>query len=198
MENHYEFNGKQYTIYLDEEQVENPREYDNLACLGLVHKRYTLGDKEATRLVDSLVADCNGWAGLAASLKIIVDPAVILPVYGYDHGSLDLSTEIKPGWWHFAWDGGQLGFAWITKKALRREYNVERLSKRIVSQALETLKSEVEAYAAYVRGDYYFSFIIEDESGVLVGRSDEWYDTDDDALEAAQKMIENLEVKGVA
>jgi hypothetical protein len=102
-------------IISNEEYAQNPRtEWDNMGTMVCFHNRYDLGDKEHG--YDS--RDFNGWGELEAKIVKDHDPALILPLYLYDHSGLTIST--KP--FSCKWDSGQIGFIFVSKTNARREF----------------------------------------------------------------------------
>lgn len=130
-------------IYRDD-CPDDPRDWDNLGTMVCWHRRYNLGDRHDFATPD----DFQEWTkdeGLA----------VILPLYLYDHSGITISTE---GWrypYNDRWDSGQVGWIYVTKDRLRREYGVKRITKRIIRRAEDALRGEVETYDLYLRGEVY-------------------------------------------
>jgi hypothetical protein len=60
-----------------------------------------------------------------------------IPVYGYDHSGFWISPDIEFYWWHYAWDGGQLGIAYAKKGQRgvprKKEKAIEALRKLVYS-----------------------------------------------------------------
>ena len=109
------------------EGYESPRDDDvNLGVMHMTHKRYTLGDKDAS--LDALkLADYK------------------LPVYGYDHGSLTIKTTP----FNCPWDSGLLGFIYTTREeALSRGIKTEE-------EVMRQLREEVETYDHWLNGKVY-------------------------------------------
>lgn len=108
------------------------------------HRRYELGDQHEFRTP----GEFRGWVRK-------VDVAVALPLYLYDHGGLTMSTK---GWlypYNDPWDAGQVGWIYVTKTRLRKEFGIRRVTKKILRRAEEILRAEVEVYDQYLRGEVY-------------------------------------------
>ena len=133
----------------------SPREWDNIGQMVCFHKRYTLGDEHS---YDS--DDYNSWDEFEKALHKEHDIAVILPLYLYDHSGITMKTT----GFSCGWDSGQVGFIFVTKDKVRKEYNVKRISKSLLDKVESLLKSEVYTYDQYLTGDTYW-FELVDENG---------------------------------
>jgi hypothetical protein len=51
------------------------------------------------------------------------------------------------------WDSGQVGWIFVSKKKIREEYNVKRITKSLVSKVTELLINEVDIYDKYLTGE---------------------------------------------
>lgn len=132
----FEHNGLTIKIYLDA-SYESPREWDNLGTMVCAHRRYSLGDKQ---LDPEEIREIIERAGV-----------ISLPLYLYDHSGLTMNTT----GFSCPWDSGQVGYIYVTKEKLRKEFGVKRLSRKKIARALELLKGEVETYDMYLRSDIY-------------------------------------------
>lgn len=95
--------------------------------------------KASAERVDALVRDSLG--------RHIVS----LPLYLYDHGDITMST----GSFNDPWDSGQVGFIYVTKEEIKKEYGVKRVTKGVRDKVLALLESEVKTYAIYLEGRVY-------------------------------------------
>ena len=77
---------------------------DNRIKVALFHKRYNLRNDDGITIDEA--------RRIAESAQY-----VSIPIYFYDHNGLYISPEIEPTWWHYAWDGGQLGIAYVSVPA---------------------------------------------------------------------------------
>ena len=139
-----------------DEDPESPRTWDNLSTMVCFHKRYELGDKDH----GYNDKDYGSWAEVRAAIEKREDPAVILPLYMYDHSGITIRTTP----FHCPWDSGQIGWVFVTKKKLREEYKSKRVTKKMIEQATKNVLAEVEAYDDYLTGNV-FGFVIEDAEG---------------------------------
>lgn len=151
-------------IYPDD-MADNPRtEWDNLGHMACFHGRYDLGDKHifcnevnpfATE-DDSTIYYEDDPQGL---LDFIARKDVIsLPLYLYDHSMLALSTRSWIGRaQHAEWDSGLIGFIYVTKEDLLKEYGWKRLTPGRVDKIKRYLEGEVKSYGYYLSG-YVFGY----------------------------------------
>lgn len=56
---------------------------------------------------------------------------------------------------HDPWDSGQVGWIYVTKAEIRKEFDVKQVSKRILEKTAEVLENEVQVYDCYLKGDVY-------------------------------------------
>jgi hypothetical protein len=147
-----EYKGFTITIEQDQEPV-NPREdIDGLmgkfACF---HKRYNLGDSDHG--YDS--KDYSGWGGMAQGItRKEGDIVVMEPLYLLDHSGLALQNgpfACDPG----GWDSGMVGYAFVTKRAIRENYAIKHVTKKHIERARQELLNEIETYNKYLSGEVY-------------------------------------------
>ncbi len=116
----------------------DPREWDNLGHMVCFHNKYSLGDKH-----DFKNADYTNWDEFRAGIEA-EGGVLILPLGLYDHGGISMYVGNS----HNRWDGGQVGFIYVTQADLDREgVTIER--------AKEILENEVKVYDAYLTGNVY-------------------------------------------
>ena len=121
----------------------NPRkEWDNLGTMVCFHKRYDLGDKH-----DYRTEDYDGWDELKEGIETNEGEIVILPLYLYDHSGITISTSS----FDCRWDSGQVGFIFVSKYKILKEYGKEMDTETIEKY----LEGEVETYDQYLTGDIY-------------------------------------------
>ena len=144
-------------IIHDDCDNDSPRDWDNLGTMVCFHNRYNLGDvvenknrrytrygKGENAFLDS--EEFEDWYKENEN-----DVAVILPLYLYDHSGLSIST----GSFHDMWDSGQVGFIFVTKEELKKEYNKKLCTKKMKEDAKKQLEQETETYDQYLRGEVY-------------------------------------------
>jgi hypothetical protein len=132
---------------LQDESPESPREWDNMGTMICFHRRYNLGDKNDIINSD----DFSSWGEQREWIEKNIKPCVILPLYLYDHSGITMNTT----GFSCGWDSGQVGWIFVTKEQVRKEYNVKRITKDIVEKVTKVLEGEVETYDQYLTGDVY-------------------------------------------
>lgn len=145
------YKGFKISIYQDCDG-DSPRDWDNLGTMVCFHKRYNLGDEHEYRH-----EDYSGWAALEAAIQKNENAAVVLPMYMYDHSGITINTT----GFNCPWDSGQIGFIFVSKDSLRKEFGVKKLSQKHYADARKILVQEVNTYDQFLRGDVYY-FSVED------------------------------------
>ena len=125
---------------------ESPREWYNLGKMICFHNRYSLGDKH-----DYNSNDYSGWDEQLKVISKNEDVCVILPLYLYDHSGITMKTTS----FGCPWDSGQVGWIFISKEKVRKEYSVKRISKKLKERITGYLINEVKTYDQYLTGDVY-------------------------------------------
>lgn len=169
-----EHKGFKINFYQDE-CPESPREWDNLGTMVCFHKRDSLGDKH-----DIDADNFSGWDEMERYLEKELDATIILPLYLYDHSGITMNTK----GFSCPWDSGRVGFIYIDKDKIRREYSVKRISPQLRQRVTKYLENEVETYDQYLRGEVY-GFSIEDADGDQLDSC--WGYYGDDGIEEATK-----------
>lgn len=105
---------KQFKTIKDEQikistrqQPDSPRSWDNLGTMICFHRRYDLGDKHSYSS-----DDYSSWEEMKKAIIKEENPAVILPLYMYEHSGISISTSP----FSCPWDSGQIGFVLVSKK----------------------------------------------------------------------------------
>lgn len=189
----YEKNNQVLSIYYDD-YPESPREWDNLGTMVCWHRRYNLGDKTDYKTPDHLYCELWDYASDNELRKYILnhckgkiadyrdllenystlrdmfdyltrydaptyfpenDEFIVLPLYLYDHSGLSINCSgfLCP------WDSGQVGYIFCTKKQATKfglEWDTEKIKGH--------LKSEVNVYDHYLRGEVYYYTISEGDN----------------------------------
>lgn len=187
-------NGIPYHIsVLYDDSPENPRDLDNLGTITYSHSRYVLGDhsindqyisaEDAFYLDLAIYQDVFPPEKLHASIvniyeqdvegslyteeetrkkmiEFVKENYIILPVYLYDHSGLIMNTKgfVCP------WDSGQVGFIYVDKNKIKKEFEWKNLSPKRKSIVEDMLRGEVEAFNHYINGEIY-TCSIEDDNG---------------------------------
>jgi hypothetical protein len=131
------------TIEQDVDDCLNPRvDFDNLGTMICFHSRYDLGDKHNV--------DLDSYDSENEMILDIVQDGVYLPLYLYDHSGLSIST----GEFNCPWDSGQVGFIYVDKDTIIKEFGDDSQESRVT--ALKLLQSEVRTYDQYLKGDVWY------------------------------------------
>jgi hypothetical protein len=152
-----EYKGYKIDIIPDE-FPESPIECDNLGTMVCFHGRYTLGNTDHG--YDH--RDYNSMSELKADIIRKEDPAVILPLYLYDHSGLRISTSS----FSCRFDSGQIGFIFISKKKARYEYNWTNITKSRGELLTKYLINEISTYDKFLIGDVYGYKISKDDEEI--------------------------------
>ena len=147
----------------------SPREFDNLGTMVCFHRRYNLGDE--TELKSS---DFSSWEELENYLYKEENALIAIPVFMYDHSGLWINTT----GFSCPWDSGQVGYIYISKEKVRREYSCKRISKKLKKMIREMLCSEVDLYNDYLSGNVYGFTLTDKENAEEIDSSCGFYGTD--------------------
>lgn len=131
-----------------EDSPESPRCWDNLGTCLFFHRNYDFGDKVDLSFSEW---DLSTLARVKVALEKKHNAVVILPVYMYDHSGQTINTT----GFSCPWDSGQLGFIFVTRKKLLKEYGGKRVTAKIIERATKVLEGEIQTLDQYIRGDVY-------------------------------------------
>lgn len=159
---------KVLNIYQDNDNINDPREWDNLGTMICNHKRYSLGDKHEFDF-----NEYNNWDEAEKAIEKEYKTAIILPLYLYDHSGQTIRTTP----FSCKWDSGQVGFIIISKETIRKEYNVKRINQKLIDRVTQYLINEVETYDQYITGDVYW-FEVTDNEGERIDSCSGFYGDD--------------------
>jgi hypothetical protein len=141
------FEGNKFKLTVEQDESPfSPREDDNLGTMVCFHSRYNLGDKH-----DYKHEYFSGWDEMRKAIIKKENAAIVLPLYLYNHSGLTISTSP----FSCRWDSGQVGFIFISKEKILKEYGGKRVTKKLVEKVTEYLISEVKTYDQYLTGDVY-------------------------------------------
>ena len=147
----------------------SPREFDNLGTMVCFHRRYNLGDE-----TEHKSSDFSSWEELENYLYKEEDALIAIPVFMYDHSGLWINTT----GFSCPWDSGQVGYIYISKEKVRREYSCKRISKKLKKMIREMLCSEVDLYNDYLSGNVYGFTLTDKENAEEIDSSCGFYGTD--------------------
>jgi hypothetical protein len=145
------------TVTPDEDAV-NPRTWDNLGTMLCFHRRYNLGDENELKS-----ENFRGWNHILDHLKKELGAVIVLPLYLLDHSGITISTTS----FNDVWDSGQVGFIYVSREKLLKEYRKTRVTARLLALARSALESEVVIYDHHITGDVW-SYFIRDERGNIL------------------------------
>lgn len=112
---------------------------------------------------------------------------IYLPIAIYQHSGTtiwvgDDQHPSDPG----GWDSGQVGFIYATPQAVRENFMVKRITKKVRELALELLEAEVRTIDMYYRGDVY-GYEIQGPDGEIVDNC--WGFYGDEHVESKVRQI---------
>lgn len=148
----YERNGLTVEIFSDD-NPDSPREWDNLGTMVCSHRNYKLGDEEISW------GDLDGWNDYKQYLIKERGAVIVLPLGLYDHSGITMYVGEN----HDRWDGGQVGFIYVTKEDMEKEQAVDPTYD--LERAEACIRSEVETYDQYLTGDVYGYTITNPKNG---------------------------------
>ncbi len=140
-----EYKGYTVNIYPDEDAPNPRKEFDHLGTMVCFHRRYNLGDEHEFRNPDEFMEFLEE------------EKPICLPLYLYDHSGITISTgnERFRACDPQGWDWGMLGYIYVTKENVRKEYNAKRVSRKVLDKVTKLLQSEVEEYDHFLTGNVY-------------------------------------------
>lgn len=155
-----EYKGFRITFYQDED-AESPRDWDNLGRMVCWHKRYYLGDcdrrgvcsaEDGTTFADP--DDFHQW------WKANGRGGILISLYLYDHSGITMSAAP----FSCPWDSGQVGYIYVTRERMLREYGGKIVTAKTRERARACLLGEVETYDQFLTGDVY-GYVIQETGG---------------------------------
>lgn len=89
---------------------------------------------------------------LKETVQAVLDKHIVeLPLYLYDHSGITMNTS----GFSCRWDSGQVGFIYVTKEKIRKEYGWKRITQARKEKIYRYLKNEVKTYNHYLTGQVY-------------------------------------------
>jgi hypothetical protein len=109
---------------------------------------------------------------------------IMLPLYLYDHSGITINTS----GFNCQWDSGQVGWIYVSKEEIKKEFNWFLLNKKRIKKVIDILNSEVKAYDDYLTSNIYGYTIdeIDDSCWGFYGRN-YW---DNGLMESAKNAID--------
>ena len=130
---------------------DNPRNWSNLSKMLCFHRRYSLGDVDLADELGISADDFGGWEEVERWIWNHEDPLFVWPVSMLDHSGI----SIWIGYPTDPWDSGQIGFIYVRKEDVRKNFEVKRISKKLKKEVERIVQAEFETYKKYVEGDVY-------------------------------------------
>jgi hypothetical protein len=161
---------------------ENPRDWDNLGTMVCFHGRYDLGDKHNYNS-----KDYNSWDEMERDIIKRENVGVILPLYLYDHGGITMNTT----GFSCPWDSGRVGFIFISKEKMLKEYGGKKVTQKLKDKIKEYLEGEVETYDQYLRGEVYRYEIFENGIDDPIESCGGYYG-EDECFSEAESIVKRL------
>ena len=145
-----EYKGYEIQVYLDESPPNPRKDYDNLGSMICFHSRYNLGDEKGKGAE-------HPFSGPEALVEHVGrDDVIALPLYLYDHSGITMNTT----GFSCPWDSGQVGFIYVDKEQVRKEWGWKLITKMRQERIEELLRGEVEEYDHYLTGNVYGYVIV--------------------------------------
>lgn len=108
------------------------------------------------------------------------------PVYAYVHGNVVFAIES----FNSRWDSGLIGFIYESKKAIREEFSVKRISSNLTDEITQRIKDELSVLTDWANGTIYAISISKDGEH-LDSLSGIYSEDNKYTSEAALEMIHN-------
>ena len=143
-----EYKGHTIRIKQDFDTQDPLAEFDVASQFWFFHGHYNLGSQKPVG-----ERDFAEWSEVEAYIRREFKPVAMFPVSMLDHSGLWLRRGIGFAEDLGGWDSGQIGFAFISRQTVLKEYSCRRIGKRIQARAANLLQAEFEMYAKYVEGD---------------------------------------------
>jgi len=151
---------KGYTIKIEYDQdAPNPRkEFDNMGTVVTWVRGYTLGDGQPRMdKYDYFAEVIRGSTGGNGRMY----NSYWYPLYECGGGS---DIRICIGDWMGHYDDSQIGWIYVPKSVVRKEYGIKHVKENHQLKVQGVLKGEVEEYNAYLSGEVY-GWVVEGWSG---------------------------------
>ena len=172
---------RDWTIGISNEEMmsemDDPRHWDNLGTMICFHHNYSLGDEHEWD-----VHDFKSYVDRGTRTGTLM----ALPLYLYDHSGITMSTVP----FSCPWDSGQVGWIYVEKKDVLKEYNWKVLTAERHAEVVRLLRSEVTIYDQHLRGEVYY-YAINDPEGELYDCCGGYYDTPDEIIAMCKESIDD-------
>jgi hypothetical protein len=142
IEETFDQNGYTVNIIRDEMPFNPRKEFDSLGTMVCWHSRYNLGDVDGSK-------EYNSPSELVSYLQR--ERCIALPLFLYDHSGITMSTQP----FSCPWDSGQVGWIFVEREKVYKEYSAKRITKTIREKVVRILQQEVKTYDDYLTGEVY-------------------------------------------
>ena len=136
-----------------DQHADNPRECDNLGTI-LIAPRLSHWIANRDSAVDTSIPFGNSpyehWDNIRREQLKKSEIAIAYPITKYEHSEISLQLGHKSGW-----DYCVIGFIYVTKETLRKEYGVKRITKSIIERTKNCIQSELDMLTAWLNSDCY-------------------------------------------
>ena len=154
-----------------DDQMDSPREWDNVGRMLCCHSRYRLGDKH----------DMSPEA-LAEYVRNDDEVVLAIPLWLYDHSGLSMRAGSTNSFGD-RWDSGQVGWIVATEEAVKKEF--DKVDAKTLMKARKAPINEIEIFDQYLQGDVWY-YCITDEKGETLDSCGGMYGLDYCKKEATQ------------
>lgn len=152
MERSYEYKGFTIEIYHDNDAEDPKNAVDMFGTFSCHHKKYNLSSKD-----DRFKGEPER---LKKYLSIKTGAPLFLPIYMLDHSGIIIRTTP----FNDPWDSGLIGYIYVHKAKICREYNISTIHKKTREKVMTILQSEVEMMNDYITGNVY-GYMVKDPEG---------------------------------
>ena len=133
-----------------DDMADDPRDMDDFGHMICFNRRHNIGDNHSMTREELLD-------------EIDRKDVVALPLYLFDHGGITISTQP----FYCPWDGGQVGYFYVTHNELRREFGKQRVSKKLRESAKKIMQSIVRDYDYYIRGEVWLVWVVDEKDKII-------------------------------
>lgn len=179
------YKGHKIGIYYDE-SAESPRAWDNLSMIYSNSRRYNPDGLNIDDLMNEI--GISEFPGFDALLQRMKHDYIAYRVCIVDHSYVALSLNRPVPNPYMGFDSGTFGIIAVSKDAVRREYKVKRITKKIHEKVESVFEGELNALEKYINSEVY-GYMIDDGMDSCWG-----FYSMDDAIEEAKSIIDSSSV----
>lgn len=114
---------------------------------------------------------------------------VALAVYKYEHSSISYKATVggdNP--YSCNWDSCFAGVIYASRKDIRKEYGVKRVTKDVLERFYSLCQAEVEEYSAWANGDCYCYSLYEANGNIVDSIAGYYGDTEENDASALENL----------